>query len=175
MRNIFLLCGGILLLLLVFFFISSRDNPSTIDDIPEEIKASTTPTPFEKRVARFAIYTNGTKRIFTDPRYHNRSSDVFIEESDPSQIHVQKANVTWNDFFDSLPSPMRVTKDCLTTGTGQVFCTENNMTLFFYLNDKNDPNALEKEIKNNDTLLISYSENSSNERENQVQLLLEDN
>ena len=49
--------------------------------------------------ASFEIYTNGTKRVFTQAMYHNQSNDVFIENPDPSLVHVKKASVTWAGFF----------------------------------------------------------------------------
>ena len=53
--------------------------------------------------ASFEIYTNGTKRIFTDVKYHNQSQNVFIQNSDPSTIYVKTAGTTWADFFETLP------------------------------------------------------------------------
>lgn len=104
--------------------------------------------------AGFEIYTLGTKRIFTSSKYHNLSTDVYISASDPSQVHVKKAGITWADFFKTLP--MKLTKDCLTTGTGQTFCTNNSQKLKFFINNSEDPGALDKEIKEADKLKVVY-------------------
>ena len=141
---------------------------------PEEIK-NTTPPPVstsprvvqaDKEVdytAGFAIFTNGTFRIFTSPMYHNQSEEVFIEANNPNIVRVKKAEITWEDFFKTLP--FKLTKDCLTTGTGQTFCSDDNGKLRFYLNGKEDPNALDRPISNGDRLLVTYG----NENEQQIQ------
>lgn len=116
--------------------------------------------------ASFAIFTNGTFRVFTASMYHNLSEDVFIESKNPNIIQIRKA-VTWDDFFTTLP--FKLTKDCLTTGTGQTFCNGQNGTLKFYLNGQSDPDALDKLINQGDKLLISFG----NETDSQIQTQIE--
>ena len=53
--------------------------------------------------ASFEIYTNGTKRIFTDVKYHNQSQNVFIQNPDPSIIYGKSAGTKRTDFFKTLP------------------------------------------------------------------------
>lgn len=106
--------------------------------------------------ANFKIITNGTTRIFTDSKYHNQNEYVFIEKIDPSIVIVKKENIKWSDFFNSLPSPMKLTKECLTTGTGQGFCTNESKKLYFFLNGNETSNVIDLVIKNNDNLLIEY-------------------
>lgn len=53
--------------------------------------------------ASFLIFTNGTKRVFTNPMYHNLSEDVYIEAPNPAIVHVTKAGVTWGDFSPLYP------------------------------------------------------------------------
>lgn len=108
------------------------------------------------KTAKFKIVTNGTTRIFTESKYHNQNENVFIEKNDPNTIIINGENIMWSDFFNSLPSPMKLTKECLTTGTGQKFCNSNNKKLFFYLNNNEDLEVLDKTIKDNDNLLIEY-------------------
>lgn len=106
--------------------------------------------------ATFEIFTNGTKRVFTQAMYHNQSPDAYIESPDPSVVHIKKANVTWDDFFRTLP--FSLTKDCLVTGTRQTFCSNETKRLRFFLNGEETPNALELEIKANDALKVTYGE-----------------
>lgn len=108
--------------------------------------------------ANFEIYTNGTKRIFTDGKYHNLSPDVFIEASAPNIVQVRKPGVTWTNFFETLP--MSLTKDCLVTGTKQTFCTDATGELKFYLNDNEDKDALDRQINESDRLLVKYRSSS---------------
>lgn len=121
--------------------------------------AKASPVPDQNEAANikatFTIVTNGLTRNFSAKMYHNLSLDVFIESTDPSQVIVKKKGVAWDDFFKTLP--MQLTKDCLTTGTKEKFCTGENGTLRFYLNDKEDPGLLDKEIKEGDQALIQFS------------------
>lgn len=117
--------------------------------------------------ASFAIFTNGIFRVFTATMYHNLSKDVFIKTDNPNIVHVKKNGVTWDDFFKTLP--MKLTKDCLTTGTKQIFCTNNNEKLRFYLNGKEDVNALDKQILNGDRLLVTYGNENEEEIQKQLQ------
>jgi len=142
---------------------------------PTEISVSQTPTPTLKVTrdvnyeARFAIFTNGTKRIFTASMYHNLSKDVYIEASDPSIVHVKKDGVTWMDFFLTLP--FKLDKNCITTGTKETFCTTPNATLKFYLNGKKNDKLLFTPIKNGDVALISYGAENEEQIKSQLNSL----
>lgn len=70
---------------------TTTNTPST--PVPSKIADSTDFT------ASFEIYTNGTKRIFTQAMYHQQSPNVFIQATDPSIVYVKKAGTTWADFF----------------------------------------------------------------------------
>ena len=116
-----------------------------------------TPTTEPKEVnyqASFAIFTNGTFRVFTAAMYHNLSADVYIQADNPNIVHVKKKGLTFDDFFKTLP--FMLTKDCLTTGTGQTFCTGKAGTLKFYLNGVKTDDLLVREIKDGDKALITF-------------------
>lgn len=117
---------------------------------------STTPTTNPKidYQAGFAIFTNNTFRIFTASMYHNLSEDVYIQADNPNVVYVKNQGIKWDDFFKTLP--MQLTKDCLTTGTKQTFCTDEKNSLKFYLNGVRDDLALEKVIQDGDQLLVSF-------------------
>lgn len=104
--------------------------------------------------AGFAIMTNGIFRDFSDPKYHNQSPDVYIDSSNVNIVNIKKDGITWQDFFSTLP--MTVAKDCLRTGTGQLFCNGTDGRLVFYLNGEIVDNVLERQIENGDRLLITY-------------------
>ncbi|MCH7951223.1 hypothetical protein IH980_00600 [Patescibacteria group bacterium] len=118
------------------------------------------------RLAGFAIFTNGLYRVFSAAKYHNLSPDVYIEAKNPNIIQVKKSGITWNDFFKTLP--FKLTKECLTTGTGETFCTSGNQTLKFYLNGVETEDLLDREIQDGDRALITYG--SENEAQIQQQL-----
>lgn len=135
----------------------TRKDSSPIPTKPQEFKPFT---------ASFAIFTNGTFRIFTASMYHNRSKDVFITADNPNIVRVQKTGIAWGDFFDTLP--MQLTKTCLVTGTKQTFCTNEGGTLRFYINGKQKTDALEEMIRPGDQLLVSYGNESQEEIEQQL-------
>lgn len=135
----------------------SQSQTTTQSSMPVDLKAS------------FAIFTNGTLRIFTDSKYHNRSEDVFIEKSASNTVRVKKTNVTWGDFFKSLPAPFNLTSDCLTTGTGQKFCSGDDGTLKFYLNGELKDNLLDQQIRNDDKVLVSFGQESEEEIKKQLE------
>lgn len=107
--------------------------------------------------ASFEIHTNRTIRVFSDPRYHNLSPDVYIEAANPNVVIVKKSQVTWQDFFNTLP--MKLEKECLTTGTGQVFCSGSDGKLEFFINGVKEENALNIVINDGDKLLVKFEAN----------------
>lgn len=114
---------------------------------------SSSPTPSEI-TATFVIYTNNTKRVFTDSKYHGLSENVYLIADNPEQVHVKKAGTTWEEFFATLP--MKLSKTCLTTGTNQTFCTNESSSLKFFINGQVDRDALDKVIRQGDKLIVSY-------------------
>lgn len=117
--------------------------------------------------ASFAIYTNGTFRVFTAAMYHNLSSDVYIQADNPNIVHVKKSGITWGDFFDTLP--FKLSKECLTTGTKETFCAGGDGSLEFYLNGAITDNLLDLEIKQGDKALITFGNSSQTEIQRQIQ------
>lgn len=126
-----------------------NQNFQAADNAPPRPQSETTDIK-----ASFTIVTNGLTRNFSAKMYHNLSPDVYIESPDPSTVHVKKTGITWNDFFKSLP--MQLTKECLITGTKETFCRGENGTLRFYINDIEDKDLLDKEIKEGDKVLIQF-------------------
>jgi len=117
-------------------------------------------------VAGFAIFTNTTPRIFSQPMYLNQSRDVYIQSENPNIVHVKKKDVSWDDFFKTLP--FELTKTCLTTGTKQTFCGGQGGSLKFYLNGVLTPDFLSREIQNGDRLLITFGNENESEIQNQL-------
>lgn len=155
MRKIFIiLLIPLVLIITIFTFQSLKpiDQKTMKTVVVEEEK------PTEKNQinssASFEIYTNGTRRIFTADMYHNQSEDVYIENENPNVIQIKKSGTTWDDFFKTLP--FSLTSDCLTTGTGQIFCTNENENLKFFINGVESPDALDRKINPNDNLEVIY-------------------
>ncbi len=141
----------ILVLLAVLVFSKFQNKETTAPNL------ESTPLVQNQEVdikATFTIITNGITRNFNAKMYHNLSSDVYIEASNPTIVYVKKKGTTWNDFFSTLP--MKLTSDCLTTGTGQTFCTGDTGSLKFYLNGQKREDLLFMEIREGDRVLITY-------------------
>ena len=154
MQKIFVLMMFILLSLSACTLTNDRTKTvATIDSGPKDIPTtmSEISPPY---TAKFEIYTNGTKRIFTAEMYHDQSKDVYIESTDPSIVHVTKDNITWDYFFKTLP--FSLSKECLITGTKQTFCNSDSGQLRFILNGEEVPNSLDLIIKEKDTLEVRY-------------------
>lgn len=140
----------------------SRPKPITTEsrtlrtspEVTEPLAESPTPTSPGEIRAGFAIFTNGTFRIFTDPKYHRQSELVYIDAAKPNVVIVGKPGATWGDFFSSLP--MSLTKECLITGTKQTFCTNEQAELQFFINGEKVDDALDREIQHGDRLLVTY-------------------
>ncbi len=160
MKKIIIPLGIIVIILLVIgtYFFKSQTKIRKITPVFKQTISS--PTKKDNHyLAGFAIFTNGTFRIFTAPMYHNRSTDVYIQKDNPNVVHVKKEKVRWEDFFATLP--MMLTGNCLITGTKETFCTTEKTKLQFYLNEEYTPDLLDKEIKDGDRALITYGSQSA--------------
>ncbi len=134
-------------------FISSQKVKTTV--LPTPITDLRPESYVESDItASFEIFTYGTKRIFSDPKYHNLNSAVFLEASDPNTVNVKSEGITWDDFFKTLP--MTLNKECIVTGTKQTFCSGNGKSLKFYINNIEDASALDKTIHQNDNFRVIF-------------------
>lgn len=136
-------------------FFLTRQNTKEVSVPPVPLS---TPSPANEGVnitASFTIVTDKITRSFVNPKYHNQSSDVYITSENPSIVYVKKAGITWDDFFKTLP--MKLTKECLITGDGETLCDGRRGTLKFYLNGIEDKNLLDKQIQQNDEILIKFT------------------
>ncbi|OGK17480.1 hypothetical protein A2774_05545 [Candidatus Roizmanbacteria bacterium RIFCSPHIGHO2_01_FULL_39_12c] len=168
-KNILVLILAVILIFGYLFFLKKPSTTSqqvNIQKQTEPKKESSSNTNILETIdykASFAIFTNGVFRVFTAAMYHNLSSDAFIQADNPNIVHVKKNGITWDDFFKTLP--FKLTKDCLTTGTGETFCTGRDGSLKFYLNGVGNDNLLDTIITSGDRVLITFGK----ENETQIQ------
>lgn len=154
MKNFLIISALAAVLIVGLAIFASRSKPQTAD-LPNTATPSPAPVSGNTDIsATFTIITGNITRSFKADKYHNQSPDVYIEASDPKVIHVKKAGITWDDFFQTLP--MKLTKDCLVTGDGETLCDGKSGSLKFYLNEIETPNLLDKEIKEDDKALIKF-------------------
>ncbi len=155
MKKIAIITALLISVAIAVFYLTNKGNklPVMMDKIGV-IEQAEHPVD-EPVVAYFVIFTNGTRRTFADSKYLERSPVAYLTAENPEKIII-KNDVTWQEFFDTLPSPFEITPDCLYTGTGQKFCSGEGPLLVFYLNGKDDRTALSKKIAAGDKLLVSY-------------------
>jgi hypothetical protein len=159
-RKIFLI-GFIALTALIVLNGSAKKSVQPPPPVPQpsgttngaEVLYDAAPMPVDWR-ASFAVYTNGTLRNFSAAMYHNLSPDAYIESENQNLVVIKKSGLTWGDFFSSLP--MQLTEDCLTTGTGQQFCIDEERTLKFYINGARTDEFLKSEIGDGQRVLVTY-------------------
>ena len=165
--------GAVVILITGFVLLSNstkeKDSPSLQEQNLERDNQSSPTSQVVNKQASFAIFTNGIFRVFSASMYHNLSENVYIQADNPNVIHVKKKGITWNDFFETLP--FTLTKDCLTTGTKETFCTGANSSLRFYLNGDQDQNALDKEVSAEDQLLVTFGNENVQQIQKQIQKL----
>lgn len=160
MNKLGLLSVIIFVIFVGMYFFSTQGSKILTKTKPSEFSTTplgsptNSPSPEVDYSAGFAIITNGTVRIFSAPMYHNLSDEVFIQADNPNVVHIKKTGVTWNDFFDTLP--LKLTKECLITGTKQTFCTNTDTKLRFSLNGIENTNALDTQIEAGDQLLVTF-------------------
>lgn len=153
MKTVSILAVVLITLTGAFFIFNNKPQPKEAS----VQKSTSLPTIVDEKVdikASFIIITGTITRSFKAEKYHNQSSEVYIQSDDPKVIHVKKAGITYDDFFKTLP--MKLSKDCLVTGDGENLCSESSGTLKFFLNDIETPYLLEKEIKEGDKALIKF-------------------
>jgi len=66
--------------------IDMSGQKASLSDVSQ---APITPQIVDKQ-ASFAIFTNGTFRVFTAAMYHNLSPNAYIEASNPNVIQIKK-------------------------------------------------------------------------------------
>ncbi len=120
----------------------------------QKLRENTMASAKEPFLARFLIYTNGTKRIFSTRKYYLQWPDAFLRSDGPTIVHVATKGTTWGNFFHSLP--LTLTQQCLVISQLQQFCTDSENSLKFYLNGKKISEFLTLEIHDGDRALISY-------------------
>ena len=150
MKRVIIVSVTIAFLISAFALFNKSQTPKDLTSNPTPQNQKTNQTVDIK--ASFSIVTGTITRSFSAEKYHNQSPDVYLESADPTIVYVKKIGITWDDFFKTLP--MKLTKDCLTTGDGETFCNGKNATLKFYLNNIETPDLLDKEIKDGDKALI---------------------
>src|SRR5690606_40932916 len=87
---------GFLVTVLILLSKLQKMAPKKVQDSSHSLVANETQESVSQvdYKASFAIYTNGTFRIFKSSMYHNLDGGVFITSESPNTIHVKKQGTT---------------------------------------------------------------------------------
>jgi hypothetical protein len=139
---------GILIIIILLFFIYREYKPQNESSasLITDTAVATTQSEISDYSAGFAVFIHNS--------FQNFSEDIYIQSEHPNTISINKAGRTWGDFFKTLP--MTITKNCLTKGKGQNYCTGQGGKLQFYVNGVKTDEIEKKPIQQGDKLLITY-------------------
>jgi hypothetical protein len=125
--------------------------------------------------ANFALYVDGTQDTFdnftfyeevnacADDQDGNPKHRVHMHENVNNLVHVHAPGVTWGHFFANLGYTLG--NSVLKTDDG-VFTTTKENKLQFVLNGKEESDIANRAIKSEDTLLVNYGSEQSDELQN---------
>lgn len=103
---------------------------------------------------------------FSAPAYQIQASWIHFEAGDGTTIHKHATGVTLGYLFESLR--LGLDDQCFVLRDGQSFCTNEDYSLKFFINEEQVSDIREYEIMEGDKILISYGAESSQEIESQL-------
>ena len=132
--------------------------------------------------ANFAVFVNGQREQFAGMQYYEETaanSCSIEEEESPLErahmhgsvndvVHVEDHLVTWGNFFQNLGWGFG--DDYLKT-TDKVYSANNQNKLTFMLNGKKVDSVVGLIIEDEDKLLVSYGNNSSEQMQKQYSVI----
>lgn len=98
---------------------------------------------------------------FNEVGYQVQSSWIHFENHDGSTIHKHATGVTLGYLFDSLD--VGLTDQCYQFPNGQQFCTNDEYSLRFFINDVEMDDIRDYEPMEDDRVLITYGNESEEE------------
>jgi len=90
----------------------------------------------------------------TKPNFQLQSSFIHLENSDGYVIHRHSKDATFGYFFETLN--LRLLSDCILFNDRTKFCSNEDYTLKFYINEKKVDDLRNYLIFDGDFILISY-------------------
>lgn len=121
--------------------------------------------------ANFAMYINGQREQFASPIYYIDVTESCAVETQMTPherahlhdevndvVHVEDHAVTWGQFFQNLGW---VVDNQVIRNPSGVMMADANKKVTFILNGKENDNIINREIKDEDKLLVDYGETSA--------------
>ena len=96
----------------------------------------------------------GDKFDFTTPNYQVKTSWIHFENQDGDTIHRHSTGVELEFLFNSMKIAMD--DECFVFPDGRQFCTNNDYTLQFYINQQKVDDLRMYVIQEDDRILITY-------------------
>ena len=103
---------------------------------------------------------------FSAPAYQIKSSWIHFEGRDGGTIHKHATGVTTGYLFETLA--LGLDDQCFVFQDGRSFCTNDDYSLNFFVNDKQVSDIRDLEISEDDRILITYGAETPEEIESQL-------
>ena len=103
---------------------------------------------------------------FSAPAYQIKSSWIHFEGRDGGTIHKHATGVTTGYLFETLA--LGLDDQCFVFQDGRSFCTNEDYSLNFFVNDKQTADIRDLEITEDDRILITYGAETPEEIESQL-------
>ena len=103
---------------------------------------------------------------FSAPAYQIKSSWIHFEGRDGGTIHKHATGVTTGYLFETLA--LGLDDQCFVFQDGRSFCTNEDYSLNFFVNDKQVSDIRDLEITEYDRILITYGAETPEEIESQL-------
>ena len=150
---------GVIVALACFEFVTSTNN---IPGAPENAgKLGDEHIPASMLVKIF-----GDKFDFSTPNYQVTTPWIHFENSDGDTIHRHSTGVELEFMFNSMK--IRLNEDCFVFPDGRQFCTNEDYSLKFYVNEQLVDDIRKYVVQEDDRLLITYGNEGQEEIDKQL-------
>ena len=169
-----------------FLIVIQEDSPQNLIDRVNKIdpnckikegflnqKSSTVSSPLgagplgsEHSHAGILVKIFGDSFDFSASAYQIKASWIHFEASDGTTIHKHATGVTLGYLFETLG--LGVDDQCFEFQNGRIFCTNEDYSLKFFVNEQQVDSVIDYEIAEDDMILISYGAETPEEIESQL-------
>ena len=135
----------------------------TLGILFEELKAGDSPFVFGSahEHASISVRVFGGEFDFTKPEFQLQSDFIHLENSNGHVIHRHSNGATLGYLFETLNIELR--SDCIIFNGETKFCSNEDYSLKFYINEKKVDDLRDYQILNGDLILISYGSETQEE------------
>ena len=150
---------GVIVALACFEFVTSTNN---IPGAPENAGKLGD----EHIHASMLVKIFGDKFDFSTPNYQVTTPWIHFENSDGDTIHRHSTGVELEFMFNSMK--IRLNEDCFVFPDGRQFCTNEDYSLKFYVNEQLVDDIRKYVVQEDDRILITYGNEGQEEIDKQL-------